>query len=113
MSERLFGGAGATVDSVPELGAALASRTAAANPMMWGDVMACLALEKSTYVLRSTAFESKPVHQRLKTGLAMTLCCSAKTPNKRVLISKTCSIGTWASPSIVRMIPIFPRNAIA
>ena len=37
MSERLLGGAGATVDSVPELGAAQASRAAAANPMMWGD----------------------------------------------------------------------------
>jgi hypothetical protein len=44
VSERLFGGADATVDSVPELGAALASRTAAANPMMWGNFMACLLL---------------------------------------------------------------------
>lgn len=42
MSERLLGGAGATVDSVPELGAAQASRAAAANPMMWVDFMACL-----------------------------------------------------------------------
>jgi hypothetical protein len=33
-SEELFGGAGATVGSVAEPGAALASSIAAANPMM-------------------------------------------------------------------------------
>ena len=37
-------GAGATVDPVPELGVALASRTAAANPMMWVSVITCLLL---------------------------------------------------------------------
>jgi hypothetical protein len=41
MSARLGGGADATVDSVPELGAAQASRAAAANPMMWGNFMVC------------------------------------------------------------------------
>jgi hypothetical protein len=41
VSERLLGGAGATVDSVPKLGAAQASRAAAANPMMWGNFMVC------------------------------------------------------------------------
>jgi hypothetical protein len=41
VSARLFGGEGVTVDSVPELGAAQASRAAAANPMMWENFMAC------------------------------------------------------------------------
>jgi hypothetical protein len=40
--EELFGDAGGAVDSVPKLGAALASSTAAANPMMRVVFMATL-----------------------------------------------------------------------
>ena len=42
MAARLGDGAGASVDSVAELGDAMVSRTAAANPMKQVDVMACL-----------------------------------------------------------------------
>jgi hypothetical protein len=44
VAERLDDGAGASVDSVAELGDAMVSRTAAANPMKQVDVMACLLL---------------------------------------------------------------------
>ncbi|MNR50679.1 hypothetical protein D3C85_1702340 [compost metagenome] len=53
-------------------------------------------------MLRSAASGTKPTHQRLNTGRAIRLCCTANAASSRISMVRACSVGSWGAPSSVR-----------
>src|SRR5215212_5965960 len=57
-------------------------------------------LASKTYVLLSAGSGTNFVHQRLKAGLAIMLCCKAKTKSNDALSKTAFASGIVATPSI-------------
>jgi len=77
-----------------------------------------MAVASSTSVLRSTAFGTKRVHQRLSAGRAITLCWIAKPPSSsRLTISALAGAPSKAQLGRPTSIDLdagrLPTNAIA
>lgn len=70
-------------------------------------------LASKTKVLLSIGSGTIFVHQRLKAGLAIMLCCNAKSNSSDALISRACINGSPGFPSMVFGTNRLPTKPIA